>query len=147
MLSQVFLSWSPLHSASNIWYDQQWAFNSKKKRPETFQFWKYNQIIELHKSKSENFIISWSIYIPKQSICPRVNREVLFIEVSLKRYAEDIFSSCKVWQFQNWGKNRVKNCLSCTKQNFARLKHPGLVGLWATFEVKFSIFWGANFFF
>ena len=31
-----------------------------------------------------------------------VDREVLFIEVSLKCYLEDIFSSCKVWQLQRW---------------------------------------------
>ena len=36
-----------------------------------------------------------------------VDREVLFIEVSLKCYLEDTFSSCKVWQLQRWENFRL----------------------------------------
>ena len=53
---------------------------------------------------------------------PRVNREVLCIEVSL-------------WQLQRWEK--TDSYLSCTKQKLAGLKTRGLVGLWATFEESF----------
>ena len=40
----------------------------------------------------------------KYIVCEHLNvdRKVLFIEVSLKCYPEEFFSSCKVWQLQRW---------------------------------------------
>ena len=45
--------------------------------------------------------------IKKVRFCLYVDREVLLIEVSLQCYAEDIFSSCKVWQLQSWENFRL----------------------------------------
>ena len=38
---------------------------------------------------------------------PNKNREVLVNEVSLNRYLETLFSSCKVWQLQRWENLRL----------------------------------------
>ena len=83
----------------------------------------------------------------KQCFALNVAVEVLFIEISLRCYPEDIFSSCKVWQLQRDEKiSDIKNCLSCSKQKLAGLKTRGLVGLWATFEERFFLcFGGPNF--
>ena len=57
---------------------------------------------------------------------------------------ETLNSSCKVWQPQRWVKTDWKNCLISTKQTIAGIKTLGLVGLWATFEAGFFMFWGAK---
>ena len=49
--------------------------------------------------------------------------------------------------FQRWEKTDCKSCLIFTKQNIAGIKTLGLVGLWATFEAVFVMFWGAKIFF
>ena len=44
-------------------------------------------------------------------------------------------------------KFQTLNCLSFTKKKLAGLKTGGLVGLWATFEGSFSMFWRTKIFF
>ena len=40
---------------------------------------------------------------------------------------------CKVWQFQRWEKNRVKNCLSPTKPNTCCTKNSWSSGIMSNF--------------
>ena len=96
---------------------------------------KVNGSLEVKKERCErdkfpDFLWQKIIFIPFSNQGPWVNREVLFIEVSLECYPEDIFSSCKVWQLQRWEKtDYIKNCHSSTKQKFGGIKTLGLVGL------------------
>ena len=100
----------------------------------------FNEVLRCQTLRSE--VINFSLWKVTYSL--NVDREVLFIEVSLKCYPEDIFSFCKVWQLQRWENFRLKNCLSCTKQKLAGLKTVGLVGLWAFFEDSFFLCFGGK---
>ena len=70
-----------------------------------------------------------------------VDREVLFIEISLKYYPEDIFSSCKNWKLENpWLKKlSVAQC-----KNLLDWKLPGLINYEQLLRAVFFIFWGGK---
>ena len=78
---------------------------------------------------------------------PRVNREVLFIEVSLKCYPEDIFSSCKVWQLQRWENFRHIKLLQLLKAKTCWTKNLWSSGIMSNFWGKFFYVLGGKKFF
>ena len=77
---------------------------------------------------------------------PRVNREVLFIEVSLKCYPEDIFSSCKVWQLQRWENFRHIKPSQLLKAKTCWTKNSWSSGIMSNFWGEFFYVLGGKFF-
>ena len=78
----------------------------------TFVFLQTFQLIRIHTALLSCVIIGWNVGRKTKFTTVRqkvnrwlnVDREVLFMEVSLKCYLEDVLSPCKVWQLQRWEK-------------------------------------------
>ena len=69
---------------------------------------------------------------------------MLWNEVSLKCYPEDIFQPAK---FDNFKDEKISDCKTVSvpkRKKLAGLKIGGLVGLWATFDGSFFMFSGTK---